>query len=140
VLIVLHVILPGTLAVTGIGQSFLHMLVHPEEEEKGTIEHKGIQYHALDVRFLLDDYGNPDTLYQMYIDRAIALLNLNLPVVICCAAGQSRSPAIALGVLIKRNRMDFYEAHDYIKTMAPNTLIDMSHIEALKRIFKVGPP
>jgi protein-tyrosine phosphatase len=116
------------------------MLVHPEEEEKGMIEHMGTQYHALDVRFLLDGEGNPDQMYQMYIDRAIALLNLGLPVVICCAAGQSRSPAVCLGVLIKRYNMDFYEAHDFIKSKSPFTEIDYSHIAALKRIFRVGPP
>lgn len=55
-------------------------------------------------------------------------------------AGQSRSPVIALGVLMKHNNMDFYDAYNLVREKVPVAQIEPGHIERLKKLFNVGLP
>lgn len=61
-------------------------------------------------------------------------------VVICCGAAQSRSPAIAIGVLMKRYDMDFYDACNLVREKVPIAQIEPCHISKLKKLFNVGLP
>lgn len=100
--------------------------------EKGHIE----DFTIVDVR-LLNDGVNNEQAYLYNINRVIELLDSHHKVVICCEAGQSRSNAIALGVLVAYFKMDFYEAWDLISYKVPISMIDPSHIASIKKLFKV---
>ena len=96
-------------------------------------------FKIIDVR-MLDDLGNTKQDYDLNILRVTSELDEGNNVVVCCEAGQSRSNAIALGVLVKYFKMDFYEAWELIKEKVPISQIDPSHIETLKKMFKVTIP
>jgi hypothetical protein len=57
--------------------------------------------------------------------------------VICSGSACWRSPAIAVGVLVKYFKLDFYGAWEQVRKKVPTANID-SHVESLKRIFGVG--
>lgn len=97
-------------------------------------------FKIVDVRTLNDYEGNPEYDYKLNISRVTSYLDIGNKVVICCGAGQSRSNAIALGVLVKYFKMDFYDAWELIKEKVPICQIDPSHITTLKRMFKVTLP
>jgi predicted protein tyrosine phosphatase len=92
----------------------------------------------VDVRDIRDE-SQPAGAYRDKIDYAIECLNNHGRIVICCGAGQSRSPAIAIGVLMKKYDMDFYDAYNLVREKVPNAEIEPCHIEKLKRLFNVGP-
>ena len=60
-------------------------------------------------------------------------------VVICCAAGISRSNAIALGVLVKHFHMDSHDAWELIENRVPISNIHPGHISQLKKLFDTTP-
>lgn len=93
-----------------------------------------------DVRYIDDLGGNDIKDYLFEIDRISFMLSFDMNVVVCCEAGQSRSNAIALGVLIKHFNMDFYDAWELIKKKNPTCNIDPSHIVKLKKLFGVTTP
>lgn len=97
-------------------------------------------FEIVDVRPLLDEDGNSLADYKLNIQRAISFLQNGEKVVVCCAAGQSRSNAIAIGVLVKYFRMDYWDAFDLVKEKVPIMHIDPAHIEALKKIYNVKLP
>jgi rhodanese-related sulfurtransferase len=90
-------------------------------------------YKVLDVRSLLDESGNKDEDYYRLIDRGIYLLDNYDRVVVCCAAGISRSNAIAVGILMKYWKMDFQTAFEIVNNKISNCLIENAHINFLKR-------
>jgi protein-tyrosine phosphatase len=96
-------------------------------------------FWIVDVRDM-EDWSQPIEVYERSIQRAIAALDKNKRIVICCGAGQSRSNAIALGVLMKKYDMGFYDAYNLIMEKVPIAQIDPFHIAALKKLFKVGLP
>jgi|SRR5688500_3012649 len=109
----------------------------PEDLESGTLFSKDIEiFHIVDVRQLKDGEPNPLALYVTLIEKVNDLLNSGKKVVVCCEAGQSRSPAIALGVLLKRG-YDFYGACSIISETVPPAQIDLGHMDALRKIFGV---
>jgi hypothetical protein len=91
-------------------------------------------FRIIDVRMLNDYEGNSNWDYKLNIARVTSYLECNVPVVICCDTGQSRSNAIALGVLVQRFKMGFYDAWELIKKKVPICNIDPSHIAALKKM------
>jgi protein-tyrosine phosphatase len=93
-------------------------------------------FKIIDVR-MLNDLGNSEQEYELNILRVTSELDEGNKVVICCEAGQSRSNAIALGVLVKYFKMNFYDAWELIRKEIPISNIDPCHIESLKKIFKV---
>lgn len=96
-------------------------------------------FKIIDVR-MLNDLRNSEQEYELNILRVTSELDEGNKVVICCEAGQSRSNAIALGVLVKYFGMNFYDAWELIRKEIPISNIDPSHIESLKKIFKVTLP
>jgi protein-tyrosine phosphatase len=88
---------------------------------------------------VLSDFGEDNQIsdYSLNILRAISWLQIGQKVVICCSTGQSRSNAIALGVLVKFYRMHFYDAWNLVKEKVPISDIDSSHIAKLKELFKI---
>lgn len=98
-------------------------------------------FKIVDVRPLLDGCGgNSDAEYKLNIARVTSYLENGDKVVICCRAGISRSNAIALMVLVKYYKMDYYSAFELIKEKVPIAMIALAHLDAARRIFKVPPP
>lgn len=106
------------------------------EREEGNIE----DFIINDVRYLDDLGSNPMEDYILEIARITTMIKSGHKVVVCCEAGQSRSNAIALGVLVHLFDFDFYDAWELIKKKNPTCDIDMSHIEKLKKLFNVTIP
>lgn len=98
------------------------------------------EWYIVDVRDMLDHGGNHVSLYQKKIYTVSAFLAEGKNVVICCGGGQSRSNAIAFGVLVDMFSMNFYDAWELVKKKVPICKINPSHIDALKRIFNVVLP
>jgi len=86
------------------------------------------------------DESQPAEIYKQKIDDAISTLAKHKKIVICCGAGQSRSPAIASGILMKHYNMDFYNAYNLVREKVPEALIEPCHISKLKKLFNVGLP
>lgn len=130
----LYEIIRDRLAVEGIGED-----MHPME--KGEFKLRNDGWYQIDAR-VISDLGEDNTEedYKVLIYLAMdALLDYNR-VVIVCGAGQSRSNAIALGVLVNAFNKDFYDAWELVKTQNPTCHIDGGHIAKLKRIFGVTLP
>ena len=106
------------------------------EREEGEID----GFIINDVRYLDDLGSNPIEDYMSEIARVTSMLRFNHSVVICCEAGQSRSNAIALGVLVYYYGFDFYHAWEIIKATNPTCNIDPGHIAKLKKLFDVTLP
>jgi protein-tyrosine phosphatase len=100
---------------------------------------KDTDFWIVDVRDILDE-SQPAEVYERTIQRAITALDKNEKIVICCGAGQSRSNAIAIGVLMKKYNMDFYDAYNLVREKVPIAQIEPCHISKLKRMFNVGLP
>ena len=123
------------LATHGIPQQYLEMSYN--DAEIGHID----GFRIIDVRMLKDE-SNPVKEYLLNIIRATSWLESdeNEKVVICCSAGMSRSNAIALGVLVKYFKMNFYDAWELVKEKVPICSIEPIHIKRLKELFKVTLP
>ena len=94
----------------------------------------------IDARILSDYKVNDMQDYLALIDTWSLALSQNHRILVCCGAGISRSNAVALGVLVKHFKMDFYDAWELIKEKVPISNIDPLHIVALKKIFNVTLP
>lgn len=97
-------------------------------------------HRIVDVRCLYDEPLNNHNDYRLNIMRAVSWLEIDERVVICCGAGISRSPAIAVGVLVKHFKMNFYDAMNLVDEKVPTAQIEPCHISALKHIFNVTVP
>ena len=98
-------------------------------------------WYIYDVRYLSDlGEDNNLALYRLTINDIINILNHDYyRVVICCGAGQSRSNAIALGVLVHGGD-NYYDSLELIKSKVPICHIDPSQLAAIRKLFNVGPP
>jgi predicted protein tyrosine phosphatase len=105
--------------------------------EEGFLDNTG--FWIVDVRDMLDE-SQPVDAYKRKIDYALLCLDKHKKVVVCCGAGQSRSPAIAIGILMKRFNMDFYDAYNLVREKVPIAQIEPCHINKLKQLFHVGLP
>jgi predicted protein tyrosine phosphatase len=105
-----------------------------------TTDEEGNKWLIIDARILSDYKVNDIQGYLALIDTCSLALNQNHSILVCCGAGISRSNAVALGVLVKHFKMDFYDAWELIKEKVPISNIDPLHIVALKRIFNVTLP
>ena len=94
-------------------------------------------FKIVDVRMLNNSKPNPVQDYVLNIIRVTSWLECRNKVVICSSSGQSRAPAIALGVLIKYFKMSFNQGLEVIKSKVPMTDIGNFHILALKKLFKI---
>lgn len=120
----------GKLATYGLGET-----TYPATKlQDGLLE--DTDFWIVDVRDMLDEPQDIEV-YESKIDYAISCLQKHGKIVICCGAGQSRSPAIAIGVLIKHYKMDFYDAHRLVHENVPIAEIEPCHINKLKKMFNV---
>ena len=99
-------------------------------------------FRIIDVRVLPNEDNNNNnnhlTEYILNILRVTSYLEIGEKVVICSCAGVSRSNAIALGVLVRYFKMDFYRAMDLVISKVPICNILHFHITALKKLLKVN--
>ena len=93
-------------------------------------------FRIIDVRTLIDE----DTLseYLLNILRVTSYLEIGEKVVICCRAGESRSNAIALGVLVYYFKMDFCKAMELVSSKVPICNILHPHILASQKLCNVN--
>ena len=97
-------------------------------------------WRVVDVRPLLDEPGNSQADYLLNVARVTSWLDAGERVVVCCGAGQSRSNAVAIAVLVRRFKMDYWDAFELVREKVPIMEIEPCHIAALKRMFKVTLP
>jgi hypothetical protein len=95
-------------------------------------------FNIVDVRMLNNHTPNPVQDYMLNIIRVTSWLECRYKVVICSSSGQSRAPAIALGVLIKYFKMSFNQALNSIISKVSIADISDLHILSLKKLFKVS--
>jgi hypothetical protein len=134
----LYKILENKLATEGIGQFMYDYL---SEGNHQTNESTPDSWPVLDARDdLYDNDSNPLEVYEKKIDLAWNLIQKYGKVAICCAAGISRSNAIALGVLVKYFHMNFYDACNLIDSKVPISNIHPGHISQLKKLFNATIP
>ena len=75
-------------------------------------------FRIIDVRTLIEGDNIPSD-YLLNIVRVASYLELGEKVVICCRVGASRSNAIAVGVLVRYFKMDFYKAMEVVVSKVP---------------------
>ena len=75
-------------------------------------------FRIINVRTLIDGDNIPSD-YLLNIVRVTSYLELGEKVVICCRVGASRSNAIAVGVLVRYFKMDFYKAMEVVISKVP---------------------
>ena len=92
-------------------------------------------FRIIDVRTLIDGNNIPSD-YLLNIVRVTSYLELGENVVICCRVGASRSNAIAVGVLVRYFKMEFYKAMEVVISKVPICNILEPHIIALQKLFK----
>jgi hypothetical protein len=110
-----------SLATHGLGQT-----TYPATKlEEGRLA--DTDFWIVDVRDMLDEPQAMDV-YQKKIDHAISCIEKHGKIVICCGAGMSRSPSIAIGVLIKKYGMNFYDAYNLVQDTTPVAEIEPCHI------------
>ncbi len=63
---------------------------------------------------LVDGTENPKWMLQAAIDLTVSLLRANVPTLVSCGAGMSRSPVIAAAALVKLGRPSIEEALTYL--------------------------
>lgn len=122
------------LATHGLGESS-----YPMERIKTGEVLEDTGFAIVDVRLMLDE-PQPLEVYKNTIAIAMVALNRRGKIVICCGAGQSRSNAIALAVLMIKENMDFYDAWEKVKERVPICMIESCHISAIKKLFGVTLP
>jgi len=71
--------------------------------------------------------------------RVTSYLELGEKVVVCCSHGMNRSNSIALDVLVRYYKMDFFKAMELIQSRVPICTIISTNI-ALTKLFKVKFP
>ena len=121
------------LATLGIGEK-AYPLPH-KDRDTGFLQNTDWQIH--DVRYLKDE-PQPLEDYMTAIGEGLNYLR-DGKVVVCCGAGQSRSNAIALGMLVAKG-MDYYEAYNLIREKVPIANIEPCHLGAIKQLFDVKLP
>src|SRR2546427_10723342 len=116
-----------SLAVHGLGES----AYQAQGLKEGCLENT--DYWIVDVRDMLDE-TQPVDVYKQKIDYAMSCLQKHKKIVVCCGAGQSRSPAVAIGLLMMHYKMDFYDAFNLVKEKVPMAQIEPCHIRSLKQL------
>lgn len=93
----------------------------------------------LDCRDLLDE-PNERQAYEAKLNEVSELLQKHKKIVVCCGAGQSRSPAIAIAILARYFNMSFQDAYNLVHEKVPIVEIEPCHIRSLRKIFNVTLP
>lgn len=148
----MYEIIPGKLASHGIGDTKYPLPPNEAQHEDiltyeqhfefdYTTDKLPEEWRILDAR-IIDDEGNTDEYFYRYlIYYGVRMIkDKGWRVCVCCGAGQSRSNAIALGILVQHFNMDFYDAYELIREKVPIQWIMPDHISKLKKIFGVSLP
>lgn len=144
----MYEIIPNKLSTHGIGDDYV---VQPKDQTLTGLPftseagdwiraNNGAHWIIVDARVISDEGLSDISEYKDLIDAGDFILEGKGSCVICCGAGQSRSNAIALGILVKHFKMEFYSAWDLIKERVPIALIMPDHISKLKKLFNVTVP
>ena len=80
---------------------------------------------TVDVRDLEDGWNPPEKIRKK-VDLILKCINMGVPVIIQCAAGMSRSNAIAVTVLTRMNGKDWNENEKCVRNKVKRTQIEMS--------------
>ena len=129
-------IIPDVLATWGAGDEGWNYMKHQYDLiQQKELEVGGDKWPVVDCRDMIDGSGNPLWMYEKKISSAISKIEQHGKVIICCIAGISRSNSIALGVLIKKYKMDYIDAYGEIRDKVPFADIDQAHLNALKKLF-----
>lgn len=133
-------IIPDKLATHGIGDNYLVQPANEARHEEPLFFRDNKAWHILDARILSDEGDSDEYIYRYLIDYGKRIIDEYGNVVVCCGAGQSRSNAIALGILIQAFNYNFYDAYELIREKVPIQQIMPEHIAKLKEIFNVTIP
>jgi protein-tyrosine phosphatase len=76
----------------------------------------------------------PDEQLSRYFEEAYEFIEKSEKVFVHCAQGKSRSATIVISYLIKKNKMDFQEAYDFVKSKRPCINPNNGFIEQLKNM------
>jgi protein-tyrosine phosphatase len=135
-------IIEGKLATQGIQQFPSFSYLTEGNNRPQTNQQNEDSWPVVDVRDLYDalditTHKNNNTLqdYEKKIDQAYDMIQRYGRVVICCVAGTSRSPAIAIGVLLKYYNMTLEEATNFVYQKVRISDINQMHIESLKELL-----
>lgn len=129
----MYEIIPNRLATHGLGET-----VYPaKKKEDGFLENT--EWRIADVRTLKDE-PQPLANYEHEIRYVREIMRYFPKVVICCGAGQSRSNAIAVAMLMEIFEYDFYRAKQLVEDKVPIAQIEPCHLSALKQIYNVWMP
>jgi protein-tyrosine phosphatase len=123
------------LATHGFGQNHEDYLQESMLRTGETLD--GTDFTIIDCRDLREYQKNPLSLYEKKIREATVMLETHRKVVCCCKHGESRSNAIAAGVLIKYFVIDYDIAMELISKKVPIAQIKPLHQLALKELFNV---
>ena len=93
-------------------------------------------YDVLDVRHLVDGPGNAPNGISALIERGVAVLASDRPLVLACDFGVSRSNAVAAGVLARAQELAFDEAVRIVIAKTGEENIKLSMIDAVRRVIE----
>lgn len=136
----MYEIISKVLATDGIGDNYLVQPPNEAVHEEPILYKDRGRWFQLDARILSDEGDSDDYVYEYLIDYGVRMIKKGLPLVVVCGAGQSRSNAIALGILVQNFHMDFYDAYELIREKVPIQWIHPDHISKLKKLFNVTLP
>jgi len=89
--------------------------------------------YIVDVRDLVDKGGNQPQIVKAKIDEAIAHLQKNEKVIICCDYGMSRSNAIAAGVMAIQKNIGLEEAVRHIIAVTGESAIKIEVLSVVRK-------
>ena len=92
----------------------------------------------LDVRDLVDKFGNDTAAVRAKIDQGVALLASGMPLVVCCDYGISRSNAIAAGILAVSEGVALPEAVRRVMAATGETEIKLEPLDVVRRALSGG--
>lgn len=91
---------------------------------------------VVDVRDLKDGSENIGKIKHKLITIG-GLLAMGHQVVIRCVAGMSRSNAVACGMLMLFNKIEWYEAENLVKSKVPRCMINQDFADCVKQAVKL---
>lgn len=95
---------------------------------------------VLDVRDLVDKFGNSPLAVRSKIEQGVALLGQGKRIVVCCDYGISRSNAIAAGVLAISSAIPFDQAIKEVSLATGENEIKLEPLNAVRAAIATNDP
>lgn len=92
----------------------------------------------LDVRDLVDKFGNSPEATKGKIEQGVALLRENKKVVVCCDYGISRSNAVAAGILARHDNISLGQAIRQVVQATGEQEIKLEPLRAVRMALQEG--